>query len=38
LYDVFLEKAYERLWHQEEMIEISFSDDFIERFKKEMEG
>ena len=32
-----LEKACEWLLHQEEMIGISFEDDFIERFKKSME-
>lgn len=30
-------KACEWLLHQEEMIGISFEDDFIERFKKAME-
>ena len=32
-----IEKACEWLLHQEEMVGISFEDDFIERFKKAME-
>lgn len=32
-----IEKACEWLLHQEEMIGISFEEDFIERFKKAME-
>ena len=32
-----IEKACEWLKHQEEMIGVSFEEDFIERFKKEME-
>ena len=32
-----IEKACNWLLHQEEMIGISFEDDFIERFKKAME-
>jgi hypothetical protein len=32
-----ISKACEWLLHQEEMIGISFEDDFIERFKKAME-
>lgn len=32
-----IEKACEWLIHQEEMIGISFENDFIERFKKAME-
>lgn len=32
-----IEKACEWLLHQEEMIGISFENDFIERFKKAME-
>lgn len=32
-----IEKAYEWLSQQEEMIGISFKNDFIERFKKAME-
>lgn len=32
-----IKKACEWLLHQEEMIGISFEDDFIERFKKVME-
>mgnify|MGYP003506883745 CR=1 FL=1 len=35
--DVFLEKACKWLLRQEEMIGISFENDFIERFKKAME-
>lgn len=33
-----IKKAWEWLLHQEEMVGISFEDDFIERFKKAMEG
>lgn len=36
-HDKFIDKACEWLVHQEEMIGISFSDEFIERFKKDME-
>lgn len=32
-----IEKACEWLLHQEEMVGISFEDDFIERFKKTIE-
>ena len=32
-----IEKACEWLKHQEEMIGVSFEEDFIERFKKAME-
>lgn len=32
-----IDKACEWLMHQEEMIGISFEEDFIERFKKAME-
>ena len=32
-----IEKACEWLLHQEEMVGISFEDDFIERFKKAIE-
>ena len=32
-----IEKACEWLLHQEEMVGISFEDDFIKRFKKAME-
>ena len=32
-----IKKACEWFLHQEEMIGISFEDDFIERFKKAME-
>ena len=32
-----ISKACEWLLHQEEMIGISFENDFIERFKKELE-
>lgn len=35
--DAFIEKACEWLLQQEEMIGISFENDFIERFKKAME-
>lgn len=35
--ETMIEKACEWLLHQEEMIGISFEDDFIERFKKAME-
>lgn len=33
-----IEKACKWLLHQEEIIGISFTDDFIERFRKDMEG
>lgn len=33
-----IDKACKWLLHQEEMIGISFEDDFIERFKKAMES
>ena len=35
--ETIIDKACEWLLYQEEMIGISFEDDFIERFKKAME-
>ena len=35
--ETMIERACKWLLHQEEMIGISFEDDFIERFKKAME-
>lgn len=34
--DVIIKKACEWLKHQEEMIGVSFEEDFIERFKNAM--
>lgn len=36
--DAFIEKAISWLKEQDEMIGISFEEDFIERFKKYMKG
>ena len=36
--DAFIEKAVEWLKCQDEMVGISFQEDFIERFKNYMEG
>ena len=36
--DAFIEKACEWLKEQDEMVGISFQEDFIERFKNYMKG
>ena len=36
--DVFIEKAVEWLKEQDEIIGVSFQEDFIERFKNYMKG
>lgn len=36
--DAFIEKACEWLEEQDEMIGVSFQEDFIERFKNYMKG
>lgn len=36
--DVFIEKACKWLKEQDEMIGISFTEDFLERFRKYMKG
>jgi hypothetical protein len=36
--DAFIEKASEWIKEQDEMVGISFTEDFIERFKNHMKG